>query len=200
MAFAVGPAGTGKSHSAIGIALSAYRQKAVSKIIICRPAVEAGEALGYLPGSAEEKLRPYLIPIFDAIESIYRDKSTGPNAVKTITNGPDIEVVAFAHLRGRTFQDAFIVVDEAQNATMGQLEMVMTRLGEGSKMIITGDPAQSDLKIGMSGLPTVLRLLEGSEEIPIINFTEEDNLRHPIVAYLTKMFSEHHTKNPIKVK
>jgi phosphate starvation-inducible PhoH-like protein len=187
MVFAVGPAGTGKTHAAVGIALSHYRSKHSHKIVICRPAVEAGEELGYLPGTAEEKLRPYLLPIFESLS-----KLEGPQN-QTVANGPDVEICAFAHMRGRTFQDAFIVVDEAQNATVAQLEMVMTRLGEGSKMIITGDPAQSDLRPQDSGLSIILGLIESLEgEIPIVTFSESDNLRHPVVALLTTLFARYH--------
>lgn len=185
--FAVGPAGCGKTVGGVGIALSHLQQKAVKKIIIARPAIEAGESLGFLPGTIEEKLKPYLVPIFDAIE-----KLAPGNIGDTISRGPNVEIMSFSHMRGRSFDCAFIVVDEAQNATLGQLEMLLTRLGRESKMIITGDPAQSDLKKEPSGLPIILELLRDEEEIPIIEFNEGDNQRHPVVSLLTRKFATYH--------
>jgi phosphate starvation-inducible PhoH-like protein len=193
MAFAVGPAGGGKTFAAVGIATSYLKQKLVKKIIVCRPAIEAGEALGFLPGTAEEKLKPYLVPIFESIAGNIKSQGGNQNAADTVTRGPDIEIVAFSYMRGRSFHDSFIVVDEAQNATLTQLEMVMTRIGVDSKMIITGDLSQTDLKNGQSGLPIIINMLKGNPEVPIVEFTEDDNLRHPIVGMLTKIFKEYHT-------
>jgi phosphate starvation-inducible PhoH-like protein len=179
--FAIGPAGCGKTYAACGIAVALHRQKYINQLIVIRPAVGGGENNGYLPGTIEEKLAPYMAPIFDCLGAIGQE---------TYANASFVHLVALEHCRGRTFTNAFVIVDEAQNATLAQLEMVMTRLGEGSKMIITGDVAQSDLG-SRSGLPTILRLLEGDLEIPTVTFTESDNLRHPLVAKLTKLFGEY---------
>lgn len=195
VALAIGPAGTGKTHAAVGIALSLIKQKFIHRIVIARPAVGAGESNGYLPGTLEEKLRPYMQPIYECIGKTAPD--TQPGSVPGY-----VELVTFEHMRGRTFDDAFVIVDEAQNATLLQLEMVMTRLGEGSKMIVTGDPAQCDLKNGDGGLNTLLDILHGDQEVPTITFSEEDNLRHPVVAKLTRLFATYHAlaKAPIPKK
>jgi phosphate starvation-inducible protein PhoH and related proteins len=181
--FAVGPAGTGKTHAAIALAVALHRQKYIHRIVIARPAVGAGESNGFLPGTIEEKLRPFMEPVLSCLTKVGQ---------QTYSNASFVELVAFEHLRGRTFDDAFVIVDEAQNATFGQLEMVLTRLGDGSKMIVTGDPSQCDLRPGLAGLPTILHLLMGVEDIAIVQFEEVDNLRHPIVAELTKIFGTYH--------
>lgn len=179
---AVGPAGGGKTYAAVAYAVDMHRRKAASQIVICRPSVGAGESNGYLPGTLDEKLAPYMAPIYDCLFKAGGD---------TYRNASFVELITFEHMRGRTFDDAIIIVDEAQNATLSQLEMVMTRVGEDSKMFICGDMMQCDLPSGRSGLPTILQLLEGNEEFPVVHYRDSDNLRHPLVGELTRIFARH---------
>ena len=179
MVLAIGCAGTGKTHASVAAALSYFRAKRIHKIVIARPSVGAGEANGYLPGTLQEKLAPFMRPIYDVLDKL--TLGTG--------NSVPIELCTFEHMRGRSFDDSFVIVDEIQNATLGQLEMATTRLGQESKMILTGDPSQSDLPPGRSGLSSFMEIVAGIPDIAVVRFTESHNLRHPLVAQLTNSFS-----------
>ncbi len=179
LVFAAGAAGTGKTYVAIAKAVEALEAGKVRRIVLSRPAVEAGESLGYLPGDMEEKLSPYLRPLYDALCDRLSSKR-----LKALTAEGVIEIAPIAFMRGRTLNNAFVVIDEAQNCTYGQLKMLLTRLGWNSTMVVTGDPAQSDLLTGMSGLDDVCRKLEGLSSVEIIRFEKSDVVRHPLVAEL----------------
>ncbi|MEQ1752742.1 MAG: PhoH family protein [Micropepsaceae bacterium] len=174
---AAGPAGTGKTYLAIAKAVEALEQNKVSRIILSRPAVEAGESLGYLPGSLEDKLAPYLRPLYDALT-----ERLGGKRLKSLMVENIIEIAPVAYMRGRTLNGAFIVIDEAQNCTYGQLKMMLTRLGWKSTMVITGDPDQTDLLPGISGLGIVADKLSVLEDVAVIRLEERDIVRHPLVA------------------
>jgi phosphate starvation-inducible PhoH-like protein len=174
---ALGPAGTGKTYLAIAKAVEALDDGKVQRIVLCRPAVEAGESLGYLPGDLHAKLAPYLRPIYDAL-----GERLGGKRMKSLIADGTIEVAPVAYMRGRTLNNAFIVIDEAQNCTFGQLKMLLTRLGWQSTMVLTGDPDQSDLLPGLSGLPEIARRLDGMERIAVIRLDDADVVRHPLVA------------------
>ncbi len=174
---AVGPAGTGKTYLAIAKAVEALDAGKVSRIILSRPAVEAGESLGYLPGTLEDKLAPYLRPLYDALT-----ERLGGKRLKTLMAENIIEIAPVAYMRGRTLNNAFIVIDEAQNCTYGQLKMMLTRLGWKSTMVITGDPDQTDLLPGISGLGQISERLSALEDISVIRLEERDIVRHPLVA------------------
>lgn len=173
----LGPAGTGKTFLAVCQAVAALEAGQVSKIILTRPAVEAGESIGFLPGAMEDKLAPYLRPLMDVLSQRMSGKK-----VKALLAEGVIEIAPVAFMRGRTFNDAFVVLDEAQNCTYTQLKMVMTRLGWGSTMAITGDPHQSDLADGQSGLREVADRLKKAPSAKIIRLDKRDIVRHPIVA------------------
>lgn len=177
LVFSIGAAGTGKTYLAIAKAVEALDSGAVRRIILSRPAVEAGESLGFLPGDMEEKLSPYLRPLYDAL----CDRISSKRLKALVAEGV-IEIAPIAYMRGRTLNNAYIVIDEAQNCTYGQLKMLLTRLGWNSSMVVTGDPAQSDLLPGMSGLSDVVEKLEALENVRAIRFTREDVVRHPLVA------------------
>lgn len=177
LVFASGAAGTGKTYLAIAKAVEALDSGAVRRIILSRPAVEAGESLGFLPGDMEEKLSPYLRPLYDALCDRISSKR-----LKALMAEGVIEIAPIAYMRGRTLNNAYIVIDEAQNCTYGQLKMLLTRLGWNSSMVVTGDPAQSDLLPGMSGLADVVEKLEALDNVRSIRFTREDVVRHPLVA------------------
>jgi phosphate starvation-inducible PhoH-like protein len=178
LVFGVGPAGTGKTFLAVAAAVEAMRQEAVDRIIVTRPAVEAGERLGFLPGDLSEKVDPYLQPIWDA----FRGQMGEADLVKR-REKRQIEVAPLAFMRGRTLSNAFVIVDEAQNATVLQMKMVLTRLGEGSRMVVTGDPSQVDLpRSDLSGLAHALRILNGVEGVEAIYFGAQDVVRHRLVA------------------
>lgn len=174
--FGVGPAGTGKTFLAVAAAVEALRHGAVDRIVVTRPAVEAGERLGFLPGALEEKVDPYLQPIWDAFRSQRVSEADMKNRQK-------IEVAPIGFMRGRTLTNAFVIVDEAQNATIPQMKMILTRLGEGSRMVVTGDPSQVDLpRADQSGLAHALRILGGIEGAEVIRFAAADVVRHRLVA------------------
>jgi phosphate starvation-inducible PhoH-like protein len=174
---ALGPAGTGKTYLAIAAACEAFEDGSIARILLSRPAVEAGENLGYLPGGLEDKMQPYLRPLYDALND-----RLGARKLKTLMADGSIEIAPVAFMRGRTLNNAFIVIDEAQNCTYGQIKMLLTRLGWHSTMVITGDPDQSDLLPGMSGLTEIARRLEPVEGVAQVKLTEADVVRHPLVA------------------
>jgi len=175
--FGIGPAGTGKTYVAVVLAVSALKEGKVKRIVLTRPAVEAGESLGFLPGDLQEKVDPYLRPLYDALNDVL-----GPEQVlKSLERGL-IEIAPLAYMRGRTLDDSFIILDEAQNTTPEQMKMFLTRLGFGSKMVITGDVTQIDLPRGKnSGLVEAQRILNGIEEIGFIEFSDADVVRHSLV-------------------
>lgn len=177
LVFSIGAAGTGKTYIAIAKAVEALDSGSVRRIILSRPAVEAGESLGFLPGDMEEKLSPYLRPLYDALCDRLSSKR-----LKALMAEGVIEIAPIAFMRGRTLNNAYIVIDEAQNCTYGQLKMLLTRLGWNSSMVVTGDPAQSDLLPGLSGLEDVVEKLENLENIRAIRFSRKDVVRHPLVA------------------
>ena len=179
MTIALGPAGAGKTYLAVALAVEALEAGDVSRIVLCRPAIEAGEALGFLPGTAEDKLSPYLRPLYDALTD-----RMGAKRMRAALEDGSIEVAPIAFMRGRTLNNAFVVIDEAQNCLYSQLKMLVTRLGAGSTMVVTGDPEQSDLMDGMSGLAEVADRAEGVEGLAIVRLAAEDIVRHPLVARL----------------
>jgi len=184
MAFGIGPAGTGKTYLAVAVGVSMFIQGHVDRIILSRPAVEAGEKLGYLPGDMKDKIDPYMQPLYDALN----DFLPGKQLAKLIEE-KKIEIAPLAFMRGRTLANAFVVLDEAQNATSMQMKMFLTRLGEGSRMVITGDRSQVDLPRGVtSGLRDAERLLEGINGISFNYFTAKDVVRHPLVAAIIEAY------------
>lgn len=182
--FGVGPAGTGKTYLAMAKAVQALQRREVAKIILTRPAVEAGERLGYLPGTLEDKIDPYLRPLFDAIGSMM-DADVVP---KLLASGT-IEVAPLAYMRGRTLNESFVVLDEAQNTTPEQMKMFLTRLGYGSKMVVTGDVTQVDLPIATSGLRAVKRILGDVEDIHFAELGSDDIVRHNLVSRIVDAYS-----------
>ena len=174
---ALGPAGTGKTYLAIAKAVAALEAGKVGKIVLSRPAVEAGESIGFLPGDVEDKLAPYLRPLYDALS----DRLSMKRVRSLIAEGA-IEIAPVGYMRGRTLNNAFVVIDEAQNCTYVQLKMLLTRLGWNSTMVVTGDPNQSDLLPGLSGLGDVAERLEQVGEISVVRLTDVDIVRHPLVA------------------
>ena len=182
--FAIGPAGTGKTYLAVALAVRALLDKQVRKIILTRPAIEAGEKLGFLPGTLQEKIDPYLRPLNDALA----DMMEADKLEKLVIDGT-VEIAPLAYMRGRTLSDAFIILDEAQNTTPEQMKMFLTRMGFGSKMVITGDITQTDLPRGArSGLRDALELIEGIRGIGTVTFTDADVVRHPLVAALIRAY------------
>ena len=182
--FGIGPAGTGKTYLAMAMAVAAFNSKQVNRIILTRPVVEAGENLGFLPGSLTEKIDPYIRPLYDALFEMMEPG----RANKYLSEGV-IEIAPLAFMRGRTLNDAFIVLDEAQNTTPGQMKMFLTRLGRGSKMVITGDITQADLPKGISGLKTVRQVLDGVEDISFCEFKNADVVRHSLVAKIVAAYA-----------
>lgn len=184
--FAIGPAGTGKTYTAVALAVRALKNKSVKKIILTRPAVEAGESLGFLPGDLKEKIDPYLRPLYDALDDmIPADKLAYFMTTRTI------EIAPLAYMRGRTLDNAFIILDEAQNTNDGQLKMFLTRIGANAKAIITGDPTQVDLpKNQRSGIDKALRILKNVEGISHIELDEEDVVRHKLVKAIIKAYDK----------
>jgi phosphate starvation-inducible PhoH-like protein len=182
--FAVGPAGTGKTYLAMALAVRALLDKQIRRIILTRPAVEAGERLGFLPGTLEEKVDPYLRPLFDALHDMME-----PEKLQRLMEDATVEVAPLAFLRGRTLNESFIVLDEAQNTTPAQMKMFLTRMGYGAKMVITGDITQTDLPAGQrSGLRDALDLVQEIRGIGTITFTDADVVRHPLVAALIRAY------------
>lgn len=183
--FGIGPAGTGKTFLAVVMAVNALRQNEVNKIILTRPAVEAGENLGFLPGDLKEKVDPYLRPVYDALYSVL-----GMEQTTRLMDRGIIEIAPLAYMRGRTLEDAFVILDEAQNTTVAQMKMFLTRLGFGSKMIINGDISQIDLGKGVkSGLIDAQQKLKAVSDIRFVTFDEHDVVRHPLVANIIKAYA-----------
>lgn len=181
---AVGPAGTGKTYLAVALASSAYKAKQIDKIILTRPAVEAGEKLGFLPGDLQEKVNPYLRPLYDGLQEMF-----GLESYQKLIERGAIEVAPLAYMRGRTLSNAFIILDEAQNTTREQMKMFLTRLGENSRMVVTGDLTQTDLPEGKkSGLREAVGILKNIEGISVTALTEKDVVRHPLVQAIVKAY------------
>jgi phosphate starvation-inducible protein PhoH and related proteins len=184
LVFGIGPAGTGKTYLAVATAVQMLTAGKVDRIILSRPAVEAGERLGFLPGDLREKIDPYLRPLYDALH----DMLPGEQVVKRLTSG-EIEIAPLAFMRGRTLANAFIILDEGQNTTAMQMKMFLTRLGENSRMVVTGDLSQVDLPPGMrSGLRDAVDALQGVDGISFINFTSTDVVRHPLVSRMVDAY------------
>ena len=184
--FGIGPAGTGKTYLAVAAALKLLQDKAVEKVILTRPAVEAGEALGFLPGDLQEKLLPYLRPLYDAMYDMI-----GPEETARLMERQIIEIAPLAYMRGRTLSNAFIILDEAQNTTMEQMMMFLTRLGENSRMIVTGDITQIDLpRNKKSGLKGAVEILDGIEGIKLFHFDAGDVVRHPLVTKIVNAYEK----------
>lgn len=184
--FAIGPAGTGKTYLAMAMALAALKRKEVERIFISRPVVEAGENLGFLPGDLQEKIDPYLRPIFDAMRAM-----VGRTSMQKMMETGVVEITPLAYMRGRTLNDCFAVLDEAQNSTVGQMKMFLTRLGANAKAVVTGDITQIDLSDpGASGLVAVRNILDGVEGIKFITFGEEDVVRHRLVKRIIRAFDK----------
>jgi len=181
--FGIGPAGTGKTYLAVAKAVSALYSRQVSRIILTRPAVEAGERLGFLPGTLSEKIDPYLRPLFDALQEMLE-----PEATTRLVQSGVIEVAPLAYMRGRTLNDSFVILDEAQNTTSEQMKMFLTRLGFGSKMVITGDITQIDLPGGKSGLNNATRVLSGVDGLHIAKLSSKDVVRHELVTRIVEAY------------
>lgn len=187
--FGVGPAGTGKTYLAVVMAISALKKGEVQKIILTRPAVEAGESLGFLPGDLKEKVDPYLRPVYDALYAIF-----GMDHTNRLMERGIIEIAPLAYMRGRTLEDAFVILDEAQNTTIAQMKMFLTRLGFNSKMIVNGDVSQIDLPRGvMSGLVHAQKTLSTINKIGFVTFNSSDVVRHPVVAEIIEAYKEQGT-------
>ena len=188
--FAVGPAGTGKTYLAIAMAVVAMKNKEIERIILTRPAVEAGEKLGFLPGDLAQKVDPYLRPLYDALHDML-----GLEAYQRLVERGAIEVAPLAYMRGRTLNDAFIILDEAQNTTSEQMKMFLTRMGMGSKMVITGDVTQIDLPLGKkSGLVEALEVLKNVDDIGIVRLSHKDVVRHELVQAIVRAYEKHTAK------
>ncbi len=187
--FGLGPAGTGKTYLAMAMAINAFKNNDVNRIILTRPAIEAGEKLGFLPGDLQSKVDPYLRPLYDALYQIMGAESFASNMEKGL-----IEVAPLAYMRGRTLDNAYIILDEAQNTTPAQMKMFLTRIGFGSKVIITGDITQKDLPVGtVSGLDVAMRVLSKVDEIGFVKLTNKDVVRHPLVQKIVKAYEDYET-------
>jgi phosphate starvation-inducible protein PhoH and related proteins len=185
--FAIGPAGTGKTYLAMAKAVKALQAKEVNRIILTRPAVEAGERLGFLPGTLYEKIDPYLRPLYDALHDM-----VDPDSIPKLTAAGTIEIAPLAYMRGRTLNDSFIILDEAQNTTPEQMKMFLTRLGFGSKIVVTGDVTQVDLPTGQSsGLRVVQDILDGVPDIHFARLTSHDVVRHKLVGKIVDAYERH---------
>ena len=191
---AIGPAGSGKTYTAIALAVRALKEKHVKRIILTRPAIEAGEKLGFLPGDLQSKIDPYLRPLYDALYQIMGAESYLHNSEKGL-----IEVAPLAYMRGRTLDNAFIILDEAQNTTPAQMKMFLTRIGFGSKVIVTGDQSQKDLPAGAaSGLDTAIHVLKKIDDIGFCYLTSSDVVRHPLVQKIVKAYDDYEKKTASK--
>ena len=188
--FGLGPAGTGKTYLAMAMAITAFKNNEVGRIILTRPAIEAGEKLGFLPGDLQSKIDPYLRPLYDALYQIMGAESFLKNSEKGL-----IEVAPLAYMRGRTLDNAFIILDEAQNTTPAQMKMFLTRIGFGSKVVITGDSTQKDLPAGQtSGLDVAINVVKKIEEISVCKLTSKDVVRHPLVQQIVKAYEDYEPK------
>ncbi len=188
--FGIGPAGTGKTYLAMAMAITAFKNEEVGRIILTRPAIEAGEKLGFLPGDLQSKVDPYLRPLYDALHQIMGAESFAKNMEKGL-----IEVAPLAYMRGRTLDNAYIILDEAQNTTEAQMKMFLTRIGFGSKVVVTGDSTQKDLPSGTrSGLDIALKVLNRVEDIGFCQLTSKDVVRHPLVQKIVKAYEEYENK------
>lgn len=182
--FALGPAGTGKTYTAIALAVRALKNREVKRLILTRPAVEAGERLGFLPGDLKDKLDPYLQPLYDALMDMIP-----PQKLKIFMEDGTIQIAPLAYMRGRTLESAFVILDEAQNTSLGQLKMFLTRMGNNAKFIVTGDATQIDLPNKTdSGLARGVEMLKGLKGVGVVNFNKEDIVRHPLVSKIVKAF------------
>ncbi len=196
LVFGLGPAGTGKTYLAVANAVAMLIQNQVDRIILARPAVEAGEKLGFLPGDMRDKIDPYLRPLYDALY----DMLPAEEVVKRLENG-EIEVAALAFMRGRTLSNSAIILDEAQNTTPVQMKMLLTRMGENSRMAVTGDLSQVDLPLGVrSGLQEAVHILKGVKGVDFINFGETDVVRHPLVTRIVRAYGEHEREKKLNLK
>ena len=194
--FGLGPAGTGKTYLAMAMAIQAFKNNEVNRIILTRPAIEAGENLGFLPGDLQSKIDPYLRPLYDAIYQIMGAESYLANSEKGL-----IEVAPLAYMRGRTLDNAYIILDEAQNTTPAQMKMFLTRIGFGSKVVITGDPSQKDLPSGQaSGLDVAVRVLREVEDIGMVTLTNKDVVRHPLVQQIVEAYEKYEKKEAYQEK
>lgn len=190
--FGLGPAGTGKTYLAMAMAITAFKNEEVSRIILTRPAIEAGERLGFLPGDLQSKVDPYLRPLYDALYQIMGAEAFLKNMEKGL-----IEVAPLAYMRGRTLDNAYIILDEAQNTTPAQMKMFLTRIGFGSKVVITGDRTQKDLAANVtSGLDTAVKVLSKVDDIAFCNLTSKDVVRHPLVQKIVKAYEDYESKQP----
>lgn len=193
--FGVGPAGTGKTYLAMAMGITAFKNDEVNRIILTRPAIEAGEKLGFLPGDLQSKVDPYLRPLYDALFQIMGPESFAKNTEKGL-----IEVAPLAYMRGRTLDHAFIILDEAQNTTPAQMKMFLTRIGYGSKVVITGDQSQKDLPAGqVSGLDVALKVLRKVDDIGFSYLTNQDVVRHPLVQKIVKAYDDYEARQSRKV-
>ena len=194
--FGLGPAGTGKTYLAMAMAITAFKQNEVGRIILTRPAIEAGEKLGFLPGDLQSNIDPYLRPLYDALYQIMGAESFQKNSEKGL-----IEVAPLAYMRGRTLDNAFIILDEAQNTTPAQMKMFLTRIGFGSKVVITGDSTQKDLPSGQtSGLDVAINVVKNIDGISICQLTSRDVVRHPLVQKIVKAYEDYEQKTELKKK
>lgn len=189
--FGLGPAGTGKTYLAMAMAITAFRNDEVSRIILTRPAIEAGEKLGFLPGDLQSKVDPYLRPLYDALYQIMGAENFAKNMEKGL-----IEVAPLAYMRGRTLDNAYIILDEAQNTTPAQMKMFLTRIGFGSKVIVTGDASQKDLAVGTtSGLDVAVKVLKNIDDIAFCNLTSKDVVRHPLVQKIVNAYDKYESRS-----
>ncbi len=189
--FGLGPAGTGKTYLAMAMAITAFKRNEINRIILTRPAIEAGEKLGFLPGDLQSKIDPYLRPLYDALYEIMGADSFLKNSEKGL-----IEVAPLAYMRGRTLDNAFIILDEAQNTTPAQMKMFLTRIGFGSKVVITGDSSQKDLPSGtVSGLDVAVKVIRNIDDIAICTLTNKDVVRHPLVQKIVKAYEDYEKKS-----
>lgn len=190
IAFGIGPAGTGKTYLAMAMAITAFKNNEVGRIILTRPAIEAGEKLGFLPGDLQSKIDPYLRPLYDALYQIMGAESFLKNSEKGL-----IEVAPLAYMRGRTLDNAFIILDEAQNTTPAQMKMFLTRIGFGSKVVVTGDATQKDLPVGaVSGLDVAKKVLKNIDDISLCTLSSKDVVRHPLVQKIVKAYEEYESR------